>query len=65
MAPSDPNVIYAGGFSGHGFKFASVVGEILADMVTRGTATADADFLRAERLEPGFIDGYQAKAGST
>jgi sarcosine oxidase len=45
-----PNVIYAGGFSGHGFKFASVVGEILADLVTRGEATPDADFLRADRL---------------
>jgi sarcosine oxidase len=44
------NIIYAGGFSGHGFKFASVVGEILADLVTRGRATPDADFLRAERL---------------
>jgi sarcosine oxidase len=45
-----PNVIYAGGFSGHGFKFASVIGEIIADLVTRGTATADADFLHAARL---------------
>jgi sarcosine oxidase len=48
--PTCPNVIYAGGFSGHGFKFASVVGEILADLVTRDRATPDADFLRAERL---------------
>lgn len=44
------NVIYAAGFSGHGFKFASVVGEILADLVTTGRATPDADFLKAERL---------------
>ena len=48
--PDQPNVIYAGGFSGHGFKFASVVGEILADLVTQGEATPDADFLRARRL---------------
>jgi glycine/D-amino acid oxidase-like deaminating enzyme len=46
-----PNVVYAGGFSGHGFKFASVVGEILADLVTRGKATPDADFLSASRFE--------------
>jgi sarcosine oxidase len=58
--PEHPNVIYAGGFSGHGFKFASVVGEIVADLVTRGAATPDADFLRAERLA-----GSQANAGST
>jgi sarcosine oxidase len=25
------------GFSGHGFKFASVVGEILADLATNGS----------------------------
>jgi sarcosine oxidase len=48
--PDQPNVIYAGGFSGHGFKFASVVGEILADLVTQGRATPDAEFLRAQRL---------------
>jgi sarcosine oxidase len=45
-----PNVLYAAGFSGHGFKFASVVGEILADLVTRGEATPDADFLRSRRF---------------
>jgi sarcosine oxidase len=48
--PDRPNVIFAGGFSGHGFKFASVVGEIVADLVTRGQATSDADFLRAQRF---------------
>ena len=44
------SIVYAAGFSGHGFKFASVVGEILADLVTTGRATPDADFLRARRL---------------
>ena len=48
--PSAPNVLLAGGFSGHGFKFASVVGEILADLITTGSATPQADFLRASRL---------------
>jgi sarcosine oxidase len=46
----DENVVYAAGFSGHGFKFASVVGEILADLVTEGRATPDADFLKADRF---------------
>jgi sarcosine oxidase len=44
------NAVYAAGFSGHGFKFASVIGEILADLVTAGHATPDADFLQARRL---------------
>ncbi|QDV92346.1 Monomeric sarcosine oxidase [Phycisphaerae bacterium RAS2] len=34
--PSHENVFLAGGFSGHGFKFAPVVGEALADLVTTG-----------------------------
>jgi sarcosine oxidase len=48
--PGQPNVIFGGGFSGHGFKFSSVVGEILADMVTEGRATSDADFLKLRPL---------------
>jgi len=44
--PDRPSVVFAGGFSGHGFKFASIVGEILADLVTEGRATSDADFLK-------------------
>lgn len=33
--PEHANVLLAGGFSGHGFKFASVVGEILADQLEK------------------------------
>jgi sarcosine oxidase len=46
----DDAVVFAAGFSGHGFKFASVVGEILADLALTGRATPDADFLRLARL---------------
>ena len=31
----------AAGFSGHGFKFCSVVGEIMADLATRGRSDHD------------------------
>jgi len=34
--PARPNVILAGGFSGHGFKFAPVIGEIVADLALSG-----------------------------
>ncbi len=34
--PSDPRVIVASPCSGHGYKFASVIGEILADLVIDG-----------------------------
>ncbi len=34
--PRHPNVVVACGFSGHGFKFVPVIGEILADLVLDG-----------------------------
>lgn len=36
LHPKHPQVAIACGFSGHGYKFCSVVGEILADLVERG-----------------------------
>lgn len=35
--PQYPQTTVACGFSGHGFKFVPVVGEILADLATEGT----------------------------
>lgn len=48
--PRHPNVVIAAGFSGHGFKFAPVVGEILADLALDGTTRHDIGFLAASRL---------------
>lgn len=39
--PAHPNVIIASPCSGHGFKFASTVGEILADLATTGRSRFD------------------------
>jgi sarcosine oxidase len=39
--PAHERVIVAGGFSGHGFKFASVVGEIVADLAESGGTAHD------------------------
>jgi sarcosine oxidase len=39
--PGHPNVIVASPCSGHGFKFAPVIGEILADLATGGTTRHD------------------------
>ncbi|KRB60073.1 amino acid oxidase [Rhizobium sp. Root708] len=36
FAPGNPNVVVASPCSGHGFKFTSVVGEILADLALQG-----------------------------
>jgi len=46
----EDNVSIACGFSGHGFKFASVVGEILADLAINGKTDLPIDFLKAIRF---------------
>ena len=47
----DGDVTIACGFSGHGFKFVSVVGEILADLASEGKTELPIDFLRLKRFE--------------
>jgi sarcosine oxidase len=46
----EENVSIACGFSGHGFKFASVIGEILADLAITGKTSLPMDFLNAKRF---------------
>lgn len=47
--PRHPNVFFAAGLSGHGFKFTSVLGEILADLATSGATSQPIGFLSASR----------------
>ena len=46
----DKDIIVATGFSGHGFKFASVIGEIMRDMAVHGETPLPTEFLRAGRF---------------
>ncbi|MGH2377380.1 MAG: N-methyl-L-tryptophan oxidase [Candidatus Limnocylindria bacterium] len=48
--PRLPGVAYASACSGHGFKFASVVGEILADLALDGRTAQPIVFLSASRF---------------
>ncbi len=48
--PLHANVALACGFSGHGFKFASVVGQILADLAMNGRTELPAQFLGLSRI---------------
>jgi sarcosine oxidase len=48
--PEHPQVAIAAGFSGHGFKFCGVVGEILADLVTEGETDHPIDHFSPTRL---------------
>jgi len=52
--PEHPNVIIASPCSGHGFKFSSAIGEILADLVTSRQTSFD--------LRPFALSRFQAPA---
>jgi sarcosine oxidase len=48
--PQHENVVFAAGLSGHGFKFTSVLGEVLAEMTLNIPPTQPVDFLRLGRF---------------
>ncbi len=50
LVPGYPQVSMAAGFSGHGFKFASVVGEILGDLAIDGSTAHEIDLLNVGRF---------------
>jgi len=49
-SPLDPNVVFAAGLSGHGFKFTSVLGETLAELAMNGTTGLPVEFLSLARF---------------
>ena len=51
LHPQNNNIILGCGFSGHGFKFSSAVGEVLADLALNGISENAIDFLRISRFE--------------
>jgi len=46
----EKSIIIAGGFSGHGFKFASAIGEILSDLAIYGTTEHPIDLFKLSRF---------------
>ncbi len=48
--PDNPKVIIAAGFSGHGFKFSNVVGEIICELVMAGKSALRLDIFKIDRL---------------
>jgi sarcosine oxidase len=50
LHPDHPQVCLASPCSGHGFKFSSVVGEIMADLAERGETSHDISLFRLPRL---------------
>ncbi len=55
--PDSKRVTIACGFSGHGFKFASVIGEVLADMSVEGRTKLPVGFLGIDRFTKAMPDG--------
>ncbi len=52
--PRHENVIIGAGFSGHGFKFAPVIGEVLADLAVDGTTMHPVDLFKLDRFAHAF-----------
>lgn len=52
LHPADGNVVIMSPCSGHGFKFASVLGEVAADLVTEKSTPYDLAFLDPARFAP-------------
>ena len=48
--PESGDVFVGAGFSGHGYKFCSVVGEILADLAIDGSTRHDIGLFRIDRF---------------
>ena len=49
--PEAPQVSVAAGFSGHGFKMASVIGEVMADLAQKGETRHDIALHRLSRFQ--------------
>jgi sarcosine oxidase len=50
--PGHPRVVFASACSGHGFKFASAIGEALADLALGQTPNCSLDLFRLSRFRP-------------
>ena len=48
--PEHENVLIAGGFSGHGFKFCGLVGRVLSDLIVEGRTASPIELFSIARL---------------
>lgn len=52
--PQNPNVLIGAGFSGHGFKFSTLVGKILAELAADGATGYPIERFRLDRFEKAY-----------
>jgi sarcosine oxidase len=62
--PHHPRVTVAAGFSGHGFKFAAVVGEILAELALYGHTHHPTELFRLSRFAAPGTGAAQSPSGN-
>jgi len=62
--PEHPGVALAAGFSGHGYKFCSVIGEIMADLAQHGETRHNIDFFRLSRFAGGRSHRSRGRRGT-
>ncbi len=58
--PGDPEVVVASPCSGHGFKFASVIGEVLADLALGKAPGSDISRFQVNRFKAQSPEGAKA-----
>jgi sarcosine oxidase len=60
LSPVDPRIVLASPCSGHGFKFASVVGEVLADLALGKASSSDISRFQIRRFGAQSAEGTNA-----
>ncbi|MEM1239173.1 MAG: N-methyl-L-tryptophan oxidase [Cyanobacteria bacterium P01_H01_bin.26] len=55
--PTYPHVVIGAGFSGHGFKFTTLMGKMLADLATNGHTPYDTSLFKIARFRPAETRG--------
>jgi len=48
--PNYPQIAIGAGFSGHGFKFSTLIGKLLGQLVTQTPITLDLSLFRIDRF---------------
>ena len=56
FAPQNKNVLIAAGFSGHGFKFCSVIGKVLEELAFDGVSKSPTKLFASERFTTTTLD---------
>ena len=51
LHPDHPELVIAAGFSGHGFKFGPVLGQVLADLALQGSSRHDLSLFAVDRFQ--------------